>query len=301
MLEIPEAVVIANQLNQTVKGKRINRAVAAASPHKFAWYFGDPAGYNALLQGRTVENVKAYSGRVEIGLSGNALLHFGDGAILRFYKAGEKLPEKHQLLVTFGDGSSLLATVAMYGGLWAFTAGDMDDNFYKPTNEGTRESLLSHDRKVYTGFTLYYKAAKMAVPPLSDRFDYKYFLTLFDEKGLKMSAKAFLATEQRIPGLGNGVLQDILLNAKIHPKKKISALTESERRGMFDSIKSTLLEMVNGGGRDTERDLFGNPGGYKTKLGKNNGLMLCPNCGGAVKKEAYMGGSIYYCAECQKN
>ena len=275
MLEIPEATAISQQLDQTVKGKRIKEVVAGASPHKFAWYFGEPSEYDALLRGRTIEAAYAYGGRVEMEAEG-AVLHFGDGINLRYYEADEKPPAKHQLLVEFDDSSVLLATVAMYGMLMAYPSDtNMDDDFY-------------------------YKAAKEAVPPLSKEFDYPYFQTLFDEKSLKMSAKAFLATEQRIPGLGNGVLQDILLNARIHPKKKMNTLSEEQRQELFNSLKSTLAEMTDAGGRDTERDLFGNPGGYQTKLGKNNKLLICPNCGGAVKKEAYMGGSIYFCEQCQE-
>jgi formamidopyrimidine-DNA glycosylase len=146
----------------------------------------------------------------------------------------------------------------------------------------------------------YYTAAKNSVSPLSDAFDYTFFQTLFDEKSLKMSAKAFLATEQRIPGLGNGVLQDILLNAKTHPKKKMNTLSEHQQSKVFDSVKTTLAAMTDSGGRDTERDLFGNQGGYSSKLSKNNTTMLCPDCGGIVKKEAYMGGSVYFCVSCQE-
>ena len=274
MLEIPEAVVVSQQINETITGRKIVKVVAASSPHKFAWFFGEPSDYDALLHGRIIGKAFAYGGRVEIEAE-DAVLHFGDGVILRYYETGEKLPAKHQLLITFNDGSSLVGTVAMYGGLWAFTPGMMDDNFY-------------------------YTAAKNAISPLSDAFDYTYFLKLFDEKSLKMSAKAFLATEQRIPGLGNGVLQDILLNAKIHPKKKMNTLSDEQQRGVFDSMKSTLVAMKNGGGRDTERDIFGNKGGYKTKLSKNNTAMLCPDCGGTVKKEPYMGGSVYFCEDCQE-
>ena len=43
MIELPEAVVIARQITETLGGRRIERAVANASPHKFAWYTGDPA------------------------------------------------------------------------------------------------------------------------------------------------------------------------------------------------------------------------------------------------------------------
>ena len=274
MLEIPEAIVISRQLNRTVKGKRIREVSAAASPHKFAWYYGEPSEYDAFLRGRTLETAFAYGGRIEIE-AGDAVLHFGDGAVLRYYQAGEELPLKHQLLIAFDDGSSLVGTVAMYGGFWAFPAGGMDDDFY-------------------------YKSAKEATSPLSEKFDYDYFLSLFNEKSLKLSAKAFLATQQRIPGLGNGVLQDILLNVKIHPKKKMNTLSDEQRRELFNGIKSTLTEMVAGGGRDTEQDLFGNPGGYATKLSKRNKLGVCPNCGGIVRKESYMGGSIYYCEQCQK-
>ena len=57
--------------------------------------------------------------------------------------------------------------------------------------------------------------------------------------------------------------------------------------------------MAFDGGRDTERDLFGCFGGYKTRLSKNTVDTACEICGGTIKKEAYMGGSIYYCGGCQ--
>jgi len=275
MLEIPETIVMAGQMNDVLRGRRVSQVIAAASPHKFAWYYGDPADYDLLLRGRAVQMAKPYGSRVEIELDGDIMLHYGEGVNLRYYPAGEKQPEKHQMSVEFNDGSALIATVAMYGGLWAFPAGAMDEDFY-------------------------YSVSKTALPPLADAFDYAYFLSLFDDKSEKMSAKAFLATQQRIPGLGNGVLQDILLNAKIHPRKKMNTLSEGQRRILFDSVKSTLTAMVAGGGRDVERDLHGNPGGYKTKLSKNNKLSLCPDCGGTVKREAYLGGNVYYCEQCQQ-
>ena len=38
---------------------------------------------------------------------------------------------------------------------------------------------------------------------------------------------------------------------------------------MFHAVKGTLAEMTSLCGRDTEKDLFGKPGGYKTILSKN--------------------------------
>jgi formamidopyrimidine-DNA glycosylase len=115
-----------------------------------------------------------------------------------------------------------------------------------------------------------------------------------------MSAKAFLATKQRIPGLGNGVLQDILFNAGIHPKTKIETLSDEKINDLYESVKSTLSEMTKKGSRDTEKDLFGNYGGYTTKLSKKTMGTPCPVCGSSIVRQAYLGGNVYFCPICQK-
>ncbi|NLG52254.1 MAG: endonuclease VIII, partial [Chloroflexi bacterium] len=127
-----------------------------------------------------------------------------------------------------------------------------------------------------------------------------YFDSLFNENTAKLSAKAFLATEQRIPGLGNGVLQDILWTARIHPKRKMADLSSAEIDAMYAAVKSVLRAMADRGGRDVEKDLFGQPGGYTTILSKNTVGTPCPVCGEGIQKEPYLGGAIYYCLGCQK-
>jgi formamidopyrimidine-DNA glycosylase len=76
-------------------------------------------------------------------------------------------------------------------------------------------------------------------------------------------------------------------------------LSAGEIGRMFEAVKSVLAEMTERGGRDTERDLFDQPGGYKTVLSKNTVGLPCPLCGTIILKEAYMGGSIYVCQGCQ--
>jgi formamidopyrimidine-DNA glycosylase len=146
----------------------------------------------------------------------------------------------------------------------------------------------------------YYKVAKEKISPFSAKFDRAYFDRIISGPEVqKLSLKALLATEQRIPGLGNGVLQDILFAAGMHPKKKVLALAGKDRKVLFDALKATLSAMAAKGGRDTEMDLFGHPGGYKTVLSKNTVNRPCPKCGTLIKKESYLGGSIYYCSKCQ--
>jgi formamidopyrimidine-DNA glycosylase len=118
-------------------------------------------------------------------------------------------------------------------------------------------------------------------------------------KADKLSAKALLATEQRLPGLGNGVLQDILFEARIHPKQKVGALSARQRQVLYRVIRSVLAAMTRQGGRDTERDLFGQAGGYQTRLSRNTVGQPCPRCGETIRKESYLGGAVYTCAGCQ--
>jgi formamidopyrimidine-DNA glycosylase len=273
MLEIPESKVMSLQIEEVLAGKRIAKVKTASSPHKFAWYNGDPADYDKLLSGKQVLSSRGHGMFVDICCENNTFIIAGDGTNIRYYPSQEECPEKFQLQIIFDDNSCIAFTVAMYGGIWACK------------NEFQNS---------------YYQGSLNSVSPLDDAFDTSLFEKFFQNVTKDISMKAMLATEQRIPGLGNGVLQDILLNAKIHPRKKMKTLSEEQRRAVYDSMKSTLAEMTDKGGRDTEKDIFGNPGGYKTKLSRNNTLSICPNCGGAVIKEAYMGGSVYYCSQCQE-
>jgi len=272
MIELPEACVLSEQINKTIVGKTIKNAKANAHPHGFAWYTGDPALYSQKLAGRMITGSAAYGGHPEIWAE-EMRVSFCDGVHTRYLESDEKRPDKHQLLLEFDDGSAIVCSVQMYGGIFAFEEGSKDD--------------------------FYYIIAKEKPSPYTDAFDRKYFDSL--RQGLKqtLSVKAFLATEQRIPGFGNGVLHDTLWNARVHPKRKLGTLTDSNMENLFSSLKSTLKDMRDGGGRDTERDLFGKPGSYQTILSSKTLAYQCRDCGGGLKREAYLGGNIYFCPTCQ--
>ncbi|MCX7615300.1 MAG: hypothetical protein N2Z65_06060 [Clostridiales bacterium] len=81
MLEIPESTTIARQLNETVRGKKIRRAVASSSPHKFAFFHGDPAGYSEMLTGMVLGQSFGIGAMMEI-TAGDCRIVLGDGANL---------------------------------------------------------------------------------------------------------------------------------------------------------------------------------------------------------------------------
>lgn len=197
----------------------------------------------------------------------------GDGANIRYFAAGRKLPDRYQTRITFEDGDSLICTVQMYGSMFLFRP----EEYENP----------------------YYLVAKEKPMPGTGEFDYDYFCSLREEVSGNLSAKAFLATEQRIPGLGNGVLQDILLEAGLHPRRKLRTLRNTDWGRMYESVIKILEEMTKAGGRDTEKTLFGEPGHYRTRLSKKTYGCSCAYCGGTIQKMAYLGGTVYVCPNCQ--
>jgi len=273
MLEIPESKTISLQAGNTLAGKKITEVITASSPHKFAFYYGDPSGYTDLLKGKHIKSSKGHGMFVDIFCDDDTSITIGDGTNIRYYMPYEPRPEKHQLLIVFDDGSFVVFTVAMYGGIWAYR-GRLDNK--------------------------YHQGSMSSISPLDEAFDEQYFDGILQNTSKDLSLKALLATEQRIPGLGNGVLQDILFNAGLHPKRKKSSLSDFHKAELFHSLKVTLNKMTDLGGRDTEKDLFGHFGGYKTILSKNTLANPCPNCGDAIVKEAYLGGAIYFCPTCQR-
>ena len=74
MIEIPESHTLAHQLSKTVIGKTVAQTIASQSPHGFAWYYGDPADYDARLRGRTIDSAVAHAGYVEMQAGDHTIL-----------------------------------------------------------------------------------------------------------------------------------------------------------------------------------------------------------------------------------
>lgn len=273
MLEYPEVVTIAKQLNNAIKGKTILSVLPPAKPHKFCWFNGDPATYNSAISNTSVIDTKAFGIFVEIDFSNNTHLCINDGVHPRFFSCNTSsdIPNNYQLFINFTDGTCLVFTVAMYGGIYLH-----DGNY---DNE-------------------YYIKSKQYFTPGSKDFKDSFYEQIVNCKKT-MSAKAFLATDQHFPGIGNGVIQDILFNAKINPRTQISTLTDKEKDSLYSCTVETLSKMEKSGGRNTEVDIYGKNGTYKTLMSKETYSKPCPICCSSIVKETYLGGSVYYCPNCQ--
>ena len=271
MLELPEALARARELNAVLADRTIEDVLPPASPRKFCWFSAPVEEYSQRLKGRAFVHTEGFGIFTEMNFGGEFLC-FNDGASPRLIAPEEERPANAQMTIEFTDGAALAFSVTMYGGIYLHS-GDWDNE--------------------------YYRASRDRISPLSDAFTAEYLQTLIRAAKSSLSVKALLATEQRIPGLGNGVLQDVLFDACIHPKRKAASLSADEVAALHRSIRTVLTAMAEAGGRDTERDIHGRPGGYRVKMGKSALSAGCPVCGGPVSKETYLGGAVTFCPSCQ--
>lgn len=275
MIELPEARVIAKDLKKEILGKKIVDVKGNFTDHKFTFYYHNPEEYKSFLTGKKITDIVERNFYIEIEAEEYKII-FRDGANIRYYGKEENEPKKSKLLLKFEDGTFLNVTVAMYACIAVFDKNKgMDDN-------------------------IYYNIELNGIGALDQRFTYEYFHNLIDENTIKLSTKAFLATEQRILGIGNGVVQDILFHARLSPRTKMKDLSELQIKNLYDSVMNTIHEMIDKNGRDTEKDIYGNEGKYKTIMSNKSYKEGCPICRGEIKKESYLGGSVYYCPVCQK-
>jgi len=275
MFELPELIHLARQLNETVQGKTVQAGSLGNSPHKFVWYNRSPDEFAALTGGRRVGEARPKGRWLFVPLEPGYVLVLGEiGGRLLYHHAGVALPKKYHLALTFTDGSSLTATTQMWGAMELYEQGK------------------EHEREYIQG---------MRPTPCEPEFTEAYFDHLLDElvQGEKRSVKSLLTQDQLIPGLGNASAQDIMFRSRLHPRRPLSTLTRDERHGLYRAILETVQQIAAAGGRCDEADLFGRPGGYVRLMDRNAPGRPCPACGGRVEKMAYLGGSCYFCPNCQ--
>jgi formamidopyrimidine-DNA glycosylase len=276
MFELPEYINFARQMNATLAGKTLRSGELGNSPHKFVWYNCSHEDFAARTTGKTVGTASSRGRWLFLPLEPGQVLVFGEcGGKLLYHQPGTELPKKYHLLLHFTDGSALSTFTQMWGAM----------ELYETGRELQRQYIRG-----------------MHVTPVDPTFTFDYFNALIDEllMGEKRSAKSLLTQDQLIPGLGNAIAQDILFRARIAPRRSLSELTTGMRRDLHAAILDTVNEVIDGGGRNDEFDLFGQPGRYQRLMDSKSAGKPCPECGTPIQKMQYLGGACYFCPKCQE-
>jgi len=277
MIELPEAVVISKQINETLKEKSIKSAIRGQNPHKFAFIgIHSDDEVSKILKGKKIKKSWSNGNVILVQMDPGYLLSLGVGGERILYHEQEKtIPKKHQLLIEFDDLTYLTVTISGWGEVRLLELKNLE-----------KHPHIQFDK----------------IDPLSEEFTLTTFEELIQKipEKKKCSAKKFYITEPGLKGIGNGVIQDIFFLSKIHPKREMKSLTKEERKLLFETTRKELQKMIELGGRDSEKDIFDNYGRYKRIMHSKSVDTPCPECETLIKKQQYLGGSVYFCPSCQQ-
>jgi formamidopyrimidine-DNA glycosylase len=218
---------------------------------------------------------------------------------------GARRRAKH-LIVELDSGDSLVFQLKIGGQL-----------LLVPPVEEPRASLmlvlhLDGDRRLFlrdqTGFTrarvldadeLEERLSSLGPEPLEEGFDVEYLRETLGSR--RAQIKPLILDQKVVAGIGNIYADEILFDARLHPRRKADTLTDEEWAALHAAIRENLAAGIEHRGTTVRlyRDVLNRPGEHQNYLRvfeKHGGP--CPE-GGEVVRERVGGRPTHFCPECQ--
>jgi len=111
-------------------------------------------------------------------------------------------------------------------------------------------------------------------------------------KGRRGSVKSWLMDQQRLAGIGNVYSDEILFQARVHPKQNLSRLDEAALEDLYRNLHQVFDAAIEA---DADPDRM--PRHFLLPQRHDDGQ--CPRCGGKVKHIQVAGRSAWFCPACQ--
>jgi formamidopyrimidine-DNA glycosylase len=144
------------------------------------------------------------------------------------------------------------------------------------------------------------RLASLGPEPLDREFSAAYLRKALSSRRAQM--KPLLLDQKVVSGIGNIYVDEILYDARLHPRRKANTLEDGEWEALYAAIRSNLEAGVAHRGTTVRlyRDVLNRPGEHQNYLRvfEKHGK-LCPGCEGKVVREKVGGRPTHYCPSCQ--
>ena len=268
MPEIPDLLYTRGYLERTVIGRTITE-VSIPQPVVVRVIAGDNP--KDLLRGRQMHAIETCGPFLRFRLGGSLSL------ILNLMLAGRL---QHQLPGSRADGYCCLSL-------------SLDD--------GSRLNLSDSKRMAKAYVVPDDSTAKVprfgnqGIDILSGEFTLPTFRLLVDAHRRKQ-VRVFLNDQRVLSAIGNAYADEILFDARIHPKTFLGKLGEEGQEALWGSIRSVMqwgIEEVRKAGQPIEvkvRDHMR----VRNRKGEP-----CPRCATTIRREGVRGYDVFFCPSCQ--
>jgi len=277
-IELPEAKILAEQMNKELKGKQVKsyHLQDYERLQKIGMMNRDIRAFDQLVNGK-IESVISRGNVIRVKLDNEMNLILGPeyGGKIFYYPSEKTVPSKYHLRVGFSDNTVLTVRLTSMGIIQALKDDGLERSYV------FRRDFNSE-----------------ALSPIDEEFTFERFSKLLTDNN-RMLKSVLVGKDAVVVGLSNSAFQDIVYRARLHPKRKASELSENDRRSLYDGIKLVLQERIRLNGKDQFYDLYGKQGGYTPAMGPNMKQQTCSVCGTPIEKMSVGGGHTYFCPKCQ--
>jgi formamidopyrimidine-DNA glycosylase len=263
--ELPDVELYKRHLDQHALGRTIERVTV-----QDARILGDlPAkALVSSLEGNRFENSRRHGKHLLVQLKedGWVTLHFGMTGDLVWFEDAADDPPYDRVRFDFRGGGHLAYVNQRMLGRVGLT-GDAD---------------------------AFIRTEDLGPDALDPAFDLAAFAAALESR--RRDVKSVLMDQALIAGVGNIYADEILFQARLHPKTPVSALSERQRRALFEQIKAVLATAI-ACGAGAEQVLERLPDDYLLPQRDKGGR--CPRCGTALATLKSGGRTSYFCPRCQ--
>ena len=217
------------------------------------------------LKGRRFEQTRRHGKYLLTATDGaeSLVLHFGMTGRLQYGKFNSDTPDYTGVLFRFDNGYALdyinvrkLGTVGLV--------------------ENAEQFLRDED---------------LGIDALDAALDTAHFAEL--ARAHNKSVKCWLMDQSLIAGIGNIYSDEILFQARLHPKRSTADLSDAELSKLYRKMHEVLDTAIS-----AKADPEQLPSSYL--LPRREKGQRCPECGGKIEPISACGRTAYYCPECQR-
>ena len=263
MPELPDVEIYKRTLDAHALRRKIRRAVVSDGR-----ILGDLAqkDFVARLEGNRLERSRRHGKHllVELGRDGWLTMHFGMTGSLEYVEPADADVPYDRVRLDLGDGSLVYVNRRMLGRVG-----------------------LAEDADAFVA------DEELGCDALDPAFDLEALSTALDGR---REVKAVLMDQSVVAGIGNIYADEILFQARLHPKTPGRGLDKAERRKLLARIREVLRTAIDRGA-GAEQFLDRLPADWLLPQRHKGGT--CPRGHGALAILQAAGRTGYYCKRCQ--
>lgn len=137
--------------------------------------------------------------------------------------------------------------------------------------------------------------------PFGDSFSAEYLRGTLGSRRIQI--KPALLDQKVVSGIGNIYVDEILYDARLHPRRKANTISVKEWEALYEAIKKNLSAGVEHRGTTVRlyRDVLDRSGEHQNYLRvfEKHGEQ-CPECEGIIVREKVGGRATHFCPGCQR-